>query len=197
MAEDTNGAVVVVVRTKAHAHQSFIRQHIQALSKLCVRCVMFAHKIPAEETRKQIGLLNAWVGSQKIVGQNPRRFPWVSVERLFWGYFLLGLGLKSQIRAKYDQIKGSKRTENRGHFVGFQSNESSTHAFSRPTRPEENLVHNNKRQWHTECRVSECMHFASQLRSFFIPLLPTDSRLPLRDRIIQLLLGTSRPGPTI
>ena len=37
--------------------------------------------------------LNAWVGSQKIMGRNPRRFPWVSVERLFWGYFLKGLGL--------------------------------------------------------------------------------------------------------
>ena len=116
MAEDTNGAVVVVVRTKAHAHQSFIRQHIQALSKLCVRCVMFAHKIPAEETRKQIGLLNAWVGSQKIMGRNPRRFPWVSVERLFWGYFLSGRPKIRPNLARSRGPKGQKIVGNSWHF---------------------------------------------------------------------------------
>ena len=67
-------------------------------------------------------MLNAWVGGQKIMGQNPRRFPWVSVERLFLGYFLLGLGLQRQNQAKSGQIKGSKRAENRGQFVVFQSN---------------------------------------------------------------------------
>ena len=38
------------------------------------------------------------------------------------GYFLLGLGLQRQNQAKSGQIKGSKRAENRGQFVVFQSN---------------------------------------------------------------------------
>ena len=33
--------------------------------------------------------------------------------------------------AQNGQIKGSERPGNRGRFVGFQSNESATHAFSK------------------------------------------------------------------
>jgi len=79
------------------------------------------------------------------------------------------VGLQTSSSSPTDALLGGRQRaaqshRNRGQFVGFQSNESSTHAFSRATRGAERKFYWSGRRLKSMTGVTDCMHWAQYMR---------------------------------